>query len=208
MVWKSNLPEYFYQRKSTKLVTKMKLDHMGVTFYQFLGTKVVHDWKKLKRIYKNYSKNTIWKYQKKVAKKIVNYLDVTLNDGTFRSYHKPNKKIQYIHKKSNHLPNIVKRLLTSIENRLSNLPSNGKLFHESTAYYQDNLWQSGYIKNLVYKPTDKNQQKHNKHMKKIIGFNASFNKSVSTKMGKSFLSFSELHFRKNHIYNSIFNKHD
>ena len=41
--------------------------------------------------------------------KIVNYLDVTfnLNDGTCKPYTKPNNKIKYIHKNSNHSPSVI-----------------------------------------------------------------------------------------------------
>ena len=44
--------------------------------------------------------------------KVVNYLDVTfnLNDGTYRSYQKPDNIIQYIHVESNHPPNIIKQI--------------------------------------------------------------------------------------------------
>ena len=52
--------------------------------------------------------------------RIVNYLDVTVNldNGSFRSYHKPHNIIQYINKESNHPPNIIKHLPASIEKRL------------------------------------------------------------------------------------------
>ena len=66
--------------------------------------------------------------------------------------------------------------------------------------------QSGYSKKLTYKPTDTNQQKHSKHKKKIICFNPPFSKSISTKIGKSFLILLDLHFPKNNIYNSIFSR--
>ena len=50
----------------------------------------------------------------KSKKKIVNYLDVTLNlkDDTFRPYHKPDDQIQYIHTESNQPPNTIKHMLT------------------------------------------------------------------------------------------------
>ena len=49
--------------------------------------------------------------------RIVNYLDMTLtlNDGSFRPYHKPDDIIQYINKKSNHPPNLIKYLPASID---------------------------------------------------------------------------------------------
>jgi len=48
--------------------------------------------------------------------KIVNYLDVTFNltNSTYYPYRKPNNEPQYINIKSNHPPNIIKQLPTSI----------------------------------------------------------------------------------------------
>ena len=66
--------------------------------------------------------------------------------------------------------------------------------------------QSGYNKKLSYKLTDTKHQKHSKHKRKIIWLNPLFSKNVSTKIGKSFLSLLDLHFPRNHIYSSIFNR--
>ena len=114
--------------------------------------------------------------------------------------------MQYIYTESNHPPNIIKHIPASIETRLSNLSSTEKIFKESTTHYENNLCQSGYNKKLSYKPTDTKHQKHSKHKRKIIWFNPMFSKSVSTKIGKSFLSLLDLHFPRNHIYSSIFNR--
>ena len=85
-----------------------------------------------------------------------------------------------MHIESNHPPNIIKHIPTSIENRLSNLSFNEKFSQESTTHYENNLRLSRYNKKLTYKPTDTNQQKH-----KIIESNPPFSKSVSNKIGKS-----------------------
>ena len=79
-------------------------------------------------------------------------------------------------------------------------------FKESAIHYEDNLPQSGYDKKLIYKSTYTNHQKHNKYNRKIIWFNPPFSKNVSAKIGIFFLSLSDPHFPKNHIYNSIFNR--
>ena len=65
--------------------------------------------------------------------KVVNYLDVTfdLNDGTYRLYTKPNNKIKYIHKNSNHPPSAIRQIPLSIESRLSTLSFNEKVFQEA-----------------------------------------------------------------------------
>ena len=49
--------------------------------------------------------------------KIVDYLDVTLNlsEGSYKAFQKPNSKISYIHRESNHPPNIIKQLPVSVE---------------------------------------------------------------------------------------------
>ena len=160
--------------------------------------------KELQRLFKKYDLEIIAESNQK----IVNYLGVTLNlkDGTFRPYHKPGDQMQYIHTESNHPPNIIKHIPASTETRLSNLSSTETTFKESTTHYKNNLWQSGHNKKLSYKPTDTKHQKHRKHKRKIIWFNPLFSKNVSTKIGKSFLSLLDLHFPRNHIYSSIFNR--
>ena len=114
--------------------------------------------------------------------------------------------MQYIHTESNHPSNIIKNIPVSIETHLSNLTYTEAIFKESTTHYENNLWQSGYNKKLTYRPTDTNHQKHSKHKRKIVWFNPLFSKIVSTKIGKSFLSLLDLHFPRNHIYSSIFNR--
>ena len=44
-----------------------------------------------------------------VNKKVVNFLDVTfdLSSGTYRPYMKPNNKLLYFHRLSNHLPTLL-----------------------------------------------------------------------------------------------------
>ena len=140
--------------------------------------------------------------------KIVNYLNVTLNlkNGTLRPYHIPGDQMQYIHTESNHPQNFIKHIPASIDSRLSNLSSTETVFKESTSHYENNLRQSGYNKKLTYKPTDTNHQTHSKHKRKTKWFNPPFSKNVSAKVGKSFLSLLDLHFPRNCIYSSIFNR--
>ena len=114
--------------------------------------------------------------------------------------------MQYIHKESNHPSNIIKHIPASIETCLSNLSSTETIFKELKTQYKNNLRQSGYNKKLTYKPTETNHQKRNR--RKIIQLNPSFSKNVFTKIGKSFLSFLDLHFPRNHIYSSIFNRNE
>ena len=69
--------------------------------------------------------------------KVVNYLDVTfnLNDRIYNPYTKPNNKIKYIHKNSNHPPSVIRQIPLSIESRLSTLSINEKTFQEAVPPY-------------------------------------------------------------------------
>ena len=61
--------------------------------------------------------------------KIVNFLDVTFNlaSGTYRPYKKANESLLYINTSSNHPPQVIKQLPTSISERLSNNHQTKKL---------------------------------------------------------------------------------
>ena len=124
---------------------------------------------------------------------------MNLKDGTFRSYHNPTTHIE-----SNHPPNVIKHILTSIQSLLQSLFSNENFFQKSTKHYEDNLWLSGHIKKLTYKPTSTSHPKHSRH-KKIIWFNLFFSKSFLTKL-ENFFSLIDLYFPRKHIYNIIFNR--
>ena len=69
--------------------------------------------------------------------KIVGDLDVTLNllDGLHKPFHKPNSDINYIHRKSDHPPSIMKQLPLSVESRLSKLSSDINVFILTACVY-------------------------------------------------------------------------
>ena len=73
----ANLLELFHSKESAKFVIKTKLDYVGMMVYQFLGTKVVINWKikkKLQRLFKEYE----LEIKEENDVKIANYLDVAL----------------------------------------------------------------------------------------------------------------------------------
>ena len=86
--------------------------------------------------------------------KIVNYLDASLNlnNSHHKPYHKPDNKILYTHKDSNHPPSILKQMPTSIEKRISTLSFNETSFNKSKEIYQKGLEKSGYRQTLKYHP--------------------------------------------------------
>ena len=117
--------------------------------------------------------------------KIVNYLDVTLNlnDGTYWPYQKPDNIIQYIHVGSNHPPNMIKEIPKTIGKRLSQLSPNEEIFNESTPFYENKLYQSGYYQKLKYNHVSTKLHNNCNHKRNIISFNLSFSRNVSTKIG-------------------------
>ena len=61
---------------------------------------------------------------------------------------------------------------------------------------------------LVYHtPSTSNQENKNKsHQRNVIWFNPRYSKSVTTRIGRSFLHLLDTHFTKNHFFNKIFNR--
>ena len=62
--------------------------------------------------------------------KITNFLDITLNlnNGKHYPYRKPNDRPMYIHKQSNHPPNIIKNLPASISRQISDISYDEEIF--------------------------------------------------------------------------------
>ena len=139
--------------------------------------------------------------------KKVNFLDITfnLNNGTYCPYKKPNDKLNYINILSNHPPQVIKQLPTSISNRLSTNSSNEIIFNEAKSEYESALQKSGYKEKLKYtaKQPAKNNRKRN-----IIWFNPPFNKSVDTNIAQKFLQLIDKHFPRSNILHKVFNRNN
>ena len=107
-----------------------------------------------------------------VNKKVVNFLDVTLDliTGQYKLYMKPNNKLQYINAESSHLPSILKNIPQSINKRLSEISSCKEAFNAAVPTYQQALDESGFEFKLHYEDpqpeTEKRSRKRN-----IIWFN-------------------------------------
>ena len=89
--------------------------------------------------------------------KTVDFLDITmdLKSGIHKPYMKPNNTPLYVHKESNHPPNITKNIPESINRRLSAISSNETSFNEAAPAYHKGLENSGYDYRLKYKPPQK-----------------------------------------------------
>ena len=122
--------------------------------------------------------------------KEVDFLHVSLSlwNGTYCPYKKPNNRLLYIHGLSNHPPNIIKQIPNSIQQRLSKNSSNEEILNTAKCEYKDGLKKSGF--KVDFKYTKNQQQKPKNRSRNIIWFNPLFNKAVSTNVANFFFDWS------------------
>ena len=161
--------------------------------------------KKLCKIFKDHG----LKITVEANSKIVNYLDITLDltSGKVSPYMKPNNKLLYVNRLSNHPQQIIENIPKGINKRLTSISSDNTIFEKSLAPYQEALRTSGYSHKLVYDENITNRHSHNRNRnRKIIWFNPPFSNSVATNIGKRFLKIIEQEFPPTHILHQIFNR--
>ena len=134
------------------------------------------------------------------------FADFRLNSWNYKPYHKPDNKILYIHKDSNHPPSILKQISTSIEKRISALSSNETIFNESKEIYQKALAKSDYRQTLKYHLVNKNASNNKRNRKQnVIWFNPAFSVNAKTKVGNYFLNLIRKHFPPRDKFSKLFN---
>ena len=105
---------------------------------------------------------------------------------------------------------ILKRLPTSISELLSRNSSKKQSFDSVKPEYEEALKKSGYQASpeFVESKVDNIENNSNKlqRKRKIIWFNAPFNKSVTTNVVRKFLNLVEKQFPKKNNLHKIFNK--
>ena len=138
--------------------------------------------------------------------KEIDFLNVTLNlqNGTYRSYKKPNDKLLYVNLSSNHPPQIIKQLSNSISESLSKIFSNQEIFNTIKVEYKDALKKLVII--LIWNTSTTNQKKTKMGKLNIIWFIPPFSKPVSTNIAKIFLQLVTKHFPRSHKLHKIFNR--
>ncbi|XP_044180078.1 uncharacterized protein LOC122961531 [Acropora millepora] len=103
-------------------------------------------------------------------KKVVNFLDVTLDLNTekFKPFFKTSNTPLYVHSKSNHPPNIIRNIPESVNRRLSDISSDEAVFNKAATPYQDALYKSGYKYKLEFKPPQKAPSQRRNRSRNII----------------------------------------
>ncbi len=142
-------------------------------------------------------------------KKVVNFLDVTLNlsTGKYQPYSKPNNVPLYVHNKSNHPPSILRNIPLSINKRLTEISSDEESFQSTSPQYQQSLQSSGYNHKLKYQhPPIYSTTRTRNRQRNIIWYNPPFSKNVSTNIGQIFLKIIDEEFPTEHPLHKIFNR--
>ncbi len=142
-------------------------------------------------------------------KKIINFLDVTLNlnDGSFSPYTKPNNNPLYVNANSNHPPSILKNIPLGINKRLSSISSSQEIFDRNITPYQDALHSAGYKYKLKFDPQAQDPPKQKRTRKrKILYFNPPFSANVQTDIGRKFLNIVDKCIPPGHPLRKSFNK--
>ena len=143
--------------------------------------------------------------------KVVDFLDVSLNLSTesFYPYRKPNDRPMYIHRQSNHPPNIIKNIPSSISRRLTDISSDSAAFEDARQLYDNALRESGFSEQVEFlesrKTNSKNVRRKNRS-RNITWFNPPFSQNVATNIGRKFRSLVSKHFPKNSRLHQIFNE--
>ena len=141
--------------------------------------------------------------------KTVNFLDTTMSikDGKFWPYSKPNNNIKYVHTNSNHPTHVIKQIPIGINKRLNRISCDEQHFNKAKNEYEDALKKSGHNFELKFDKSVK-ERKHKKYRSKsTIWYNPPFNSQIKTAFGKEFLKILDYNFPEKHPFNKFLNRH-
>ena len=144
--------------------------------------------------------------------KVVNFLYLTLNlsIGKYEPYNKPDNKPLYINVKSNHPPDIIKKLPESISRRINKLSSDKTVFNNSKELFNHALSNSGFDHKTKFQSLTENRYRsRNKNRgRKVVWFNPPYSCNVATNIGKKFLLLLDKHFSKAQKLSKVFNRNN
>ena len=140
----------------------------------------------------------------------VNFLDVTLSikDGKFWPYAKPNNTLKYVHTQSNHPKHVIKQIPVGINKRLSTISCDEEHFDRAKTEYEKALRDSGHKADLKFTETEGHMRRNKRQRhKNIIWYNPPFNSEVKTQFGKEFLKILDSNFPIKHPFSKFLNRH-
>ena len=126
--------------------------------------------------------------------------------GVFKPYMKPNNSPQYINRKSNHPPSIIKSIPEAVNKRLSSISQNEEVFNAAKAPFQESLTNSGFEHELKYQQPSSQNKKNKNRSRNRTWFNPPFSQNVSTNVGAKFLKLIDSCFPPQHPLAKIMNR--
>ena len=163
-------------------------------------------WQQIKMIFEENGLKVIGE----VNKKVVNFLDLTLNLATesFRPYTKPNTNLLYINTLSNHPPTILRNIPKAVNERLCRLSSSREEFLAVVAPYQEALDKAGYNHQLTFNdpPPTTPPRTRRTRSRNVTWFNPPFSQSISTNIGQKFLKILDSCFPVGHELRQVINR--
>ena len=141
--------------------------------------------------------------------KQVDFLDITLNleSSEYEPFRKKDNLPVYVHKGSNHPPNLTANIPKMIERMISDNSSSEAIFNKHKEIYADALRRSGYDGKMEYVPERKVRKKKKIRWPVVFYFNPAYNASVETPVGKEFNKILDECFDKSSKWHRHFNRH-
>ena len=143
-----------------------------------------------------------------VNKKVISFLNVTmdLTNSTYRDFSKVNHVPLYVHKESNHPPAVTKCIVKGVGQRLSANSSNQQMFDAAKGMYQEQLNNAGYREELKYEPREEGVRRRRRRKREVNWFNPPFCRSVTTNVGRQFLTILDKCFPPGHPCHKVLNR--
>ena len=134
------------------------------------------------------------------------FLDVNLNlkRDSYNPYKKPNSRLMYVNRQSNHPPSVTKSIPAMVVQRLCRLSKTKSDFDNYAPEYINELNASGYRTDEL--KFEKPAKKKRTRKRNAIFFHPPFCRSVKTKIGRIFRDLISKHFTPDHVFYKIFNK--
>ena len=119
---------------------------------------------------------------------------------------KPNNRIVYINKQSNHPPSIIRNIPAAVNKRLCSISSSEAEFSAAIPPYQEALAASGFDHTLKYEDTEKIGPKKRNRGRRITYFNPPYSANVDTNIGAKFLNLIDTCFPQGNPLRKIINR--
>ena len=142
--------------------------------------------------------------------KTVKFLDVCFNleNNSYKPYHKPNSKVQYVSTGSNHPKLVLDNIPIGINQRLSSISSDLNAFDSEKNAFQDALIHAGHKFNMNFNNQQRKKRLGNINFNNLHQLNCDNNKRIRKNiiwLNQPFNLYSVTHIRR--IFGDLVDKH-